>query len=75
MAASKDIEVVNLLQVGFLANLIGYAGRPAKAWEFMGGATRKLAKKRPRDMADRQLTETAKETALRFGQSEGKTSQ
>jgi len=48
MATTNDIEVVNLLQVGFLANLIGYPGRPANAWEFMGGATRKLAKETAR---------------------------
>jgi len=44
MAMSNDIEVVNLLQVGFLENLVSYPGRLARAWQLMGSATRKLTR-------------------------------
>lgn len=42
MAQSEDREVVNLLQVGFVQDLVRYPKRLAIAWERMGPETRKL---------------------------------
>jgi hypothetical protein len=47
MAISQDLEVVNLLQVGFVQDLVRYPKRLATAWDLMGSATQKLT----RDMA------------------------
>jgi len=43
LAACRDLGVINLLQVGFLENVITHTARLAAAWTFMGPATRKLA--------------------------------
>jgi|SRR5215470_10950090 len=42
MALSNDLEVVTLLQVGFVQDLVRYPKRLAKAWELMGPETRRL---------------------------------
>lgn len=42
MARSQDREVVNLLQVGFVQDLVRYPRRLATAWKRMGEETRKL---------------------------------
>jgi hypothetical protein len=42
MARSDDREVVNLLQVGFVQDLVRYPKRLAIAWERMGPETRRL---------------------------------
>src|SRR6266850_2173809 len=42
MARSQDREVVNLLQVGFVQDLVRYPRRLDIAWRRMGDETRKL---------------------------------
>lgn len=45
MALSEDLEVVNLLWIAVLERLLGNPNRLARAWKFMGPATRKLTRK------------------------------
>jgi hypothetical protein len=42
MALSGDLEVVNLLQVGFVQDLVRYPRRLATAWQLMGPQTQKI---------------------------------